>query len=145
MFSCYNNGIEWLNTILHQDVYQIEPWNVKGRHARNIVSHKLQDLQIVKKNNKEKKKAKVGSNNNNNDNNNNNNNNNNEESSTTKKYRKISENEKSILEKILHYNTFPENKALNVFNQLEEESTGWDLNHIKTYWKITIMQKKVNN
>ena len=56
LFSCYNNGIEWLNTILHQDVYQIESRNIKGHHACNIVSYKLQDLQVVKKNNKGKKK-----------------------------------------------------------------------------------------
>ncbi len=58
MFFCYNNGIEWLNIILYQDVYQIESRNIKGHHACNIVSYKLQDLQVVKKNNKEKKKQR---------------------------------------------------------------------------------------
>ncbi|CAG8722067.1 11258_t:CDS:1, partial [Funneliformis mosseae] len=36
-------------------------------------------------------------------------------------YRKTSENEKKILEKILNYNTFPENEAFNILNQLQSE------------------------
>jgi len=69
LFSCYNNGIERLNTILYQDVYKGEPRNVKSNRARNIVSHKSQDLQIVI----EKRKGKEKESNNNNNNNNNNN------------------------------------------------------------------------
>ncbi len=68
LFSCYNNSIERLNTILYQDVYKVELRNVKGHCAYNIVS--------------------------------------------------TSEHEKKILEKILHYNTFPENKALNILKEL---------------------------
>ena len=138
LFSCYDNGIDRLNAILHQDVYKTEPRIVKGRRARNIVSHKLQNLQIAiveKHKEKEKEKGKLN-------NNNNNNNNNNEESSTIKKRRKTSENEKKILEKILHYNTFPENEALNVLQQLQEESTDWDIKCIKTYWGNNCYKKK---
>ena len=136
LFSCYNNGIERLNKILHQDVYKIEPRNVKGRRARNIVSHKLQDLHIViEKHNKGKEKEKAKSNNNNN--------NDKENPITTKRiYRKTSEYEKTILEQLLHFNTFPENEALNVLNQLQDESTGWDLNRIKIYWGNHCHKKK---
>ena len=133
LFSCYNNSIERLNTILYQDVYKVELRNVKGHCAYNIVSHKSQDLQIVI----EKRKGKGKESNNNNNNNNNNN-----ESLTIKKKRKTSEHEKKILEKILHYNTFPENEALNVLKQLQEESTDWDIKCIKTYWKNHCYKKK---
>src|SRR2546429_9252255 len=104
LFSCYNNGINRLNTILKQDVYKIESRDVKGRRARDITSYKSQDFQIPILTLKSKKgKAKVT--------NDDDDNNKGESSITTKRiYRKTSEIEKQILEKILSFNTFPENE-----------------------------------
>ena len=90
LFDCYSIGIERLNIILHQDVYKTELRNVKGRWARNIIAYKSQDL-ITKSKEKGKTKTK-------------NNDNSNRENLTEKRnYRKTSENEKRILEKILSF------------------------------------------
>ncbi len=129
LFNCYNIGIERLNTILYQDVYKIEPRNVKGHRARDIILYKTQNLKItVEKSNKEKAKSK---------NNNDNNNNNDEgESSITEKrvYRKTGENEKKILEKILTFNIFPEYLVNDILQELQNESADWDLARVKKYW-----------
>jgi hypothetical protein len=123
LFNCYNIGIERLNKILQQDIYKTEPKNVKGRRAQNIIPYKTQNLKItVEKSSKEKVKSKED--------------NNNEGSSNPEKrvYRKISENEKKILEKILNYNIFPDDIANIILQELQTESTDWNLPRIKKYW-----------
>ena len=49
-------------------------------------------------------------------------------------YRKTSENEKRILEKILSFRVFPEDIANNILQELQNESSDWDLSRIKKYW-----------
>jgi len=145
LFSCYNTGIERLNTILHQDVYKSEPRNVKGRRARDIVSYKTQNLQIaVKKQSNSKEKAKM-KNDDNNDNNNNNNNNNIGESSIPKRsYRVTSATEKKLLEPLLFFVVFPEDDDFinGILKRLQNESMDWDLTRIKRYWANNNYEKK---
>jgi len=86
----------------------------------NIISYKLQDLQIEKNN---KGKKKVLNNNNDNDN----------TKSLTIKRRKTSEKEKKKLEKIFCYHLFSKNKVFDILKQLQEKSIKWDIEYIKTY------------
>ena len=121
LFNCYNIGIKYLNIILHQNVYKIESRNVKNYQARNIIAYKSQDL-ITKSKEKEKTKAED-------------NDNTNRENLTEKhSYRKTSENKKRILEKILSFRIFSEDMAKNILQELQNESSDWDLSRIKKYW-----------
>ncbi|RIA86363.1 hypothetical protein C1645_829413 [Glomus cerebriforme] len=109
LFNCYHIGTERLNTILHQDVYKTDPRN---------------NLKItVEKSNKGKAKSKDD-------------NNNMEGSSISEKriYRKTSESEKKILEKILSFDVFPDNMIDDILQELQNESEDWDLSRIKKYW-----------
>ena len=139
LFSCYNHGISRLNSILQQDVYKTEERNVKGRRARNITTYKSQSLHIEKEGKKGKGKEKesvIDKNDNDNDDNNNN------EGSFTKPVyrRKTSEAEKKILETLLSLETFPDPNddefinVVNVLQNLQKESTEWDLSRVKKYW-----------
>ena len=131
LFTCYNNGINRLNMILYQDVYKTLPRNVKGRRAKNINAYKLQNLQIEVEDNNKKGKEKVVVDDNNS-----------EENITKRQYRKTSEIEKKILEKLLNFNIFPEAEALIALKELQEESTGWDLPRVRRYWTNNNTKKK---
>jgi hypothetical protein len=56
LFSCYNHGINRLNSILRQDVYKTEERIVKGCHTHDIVLYKSQSLQIDISGKKKKEK-----------------------------------------------------------------------------------------
>jgi hypothetical protein len=135
LFTCYDKGIKRLNAILKQDVYQLEPRIVKGRRARNIISHKSQHLQKVIK-------EKANNNNNNNDNDNIQIDLAAEKSSIPAKrvYRKTTETEKKILENLLSLELFPNisddnfNIVNNIYQELQKVSPDWDLARIKKYW-----------
>ncbi|CAB4385234.1 unnamed protein product [Rhizophagus irregularis] len=133
LFTYYDKGINRLNAILKQDVYQLEPRIVKGHRARNIISHKSQNLQII---------IKEKANKNNNDNDNIQIDSTAEESSAPIKrvYRKTTEIEKKILEISFSLESFSnindDNFIIinNILQELQKVSTNWDLARVKKYW-----------
>jgi len=44
LFSCYEVGVSRLQSLLRQDVLKTEKRCVKGRRAKNIIAHKLENL-----------------------------------------------------------------------------------------------------
>ena len=131
LFSCYEHGINRLNSILQQDVLKTEVRNIRGRRARNIISYKSQNL-IEKK----KGKAKVVVEDDNNDNNDNNDDNddNDNNKSIKRSHRRTSETEKEILKPLILFKEFPAND-IDLLNQISQSlGPNWDLVRIKRYW-----------
>jgi hypothetical protein len=132
IYACYNLGVARLQEILRQDVYKIEPRNTEGRRKRNIVVHKLFSLSECQKKEIQSELAR-----------NDNINASTSQIQNTKRQRRVtSDNEKKLLEDVLKYDIFPEDKAIEILRQLQEQSNNWNMQRIRIYWNNNRHSKK---
>ncbi|CAG8740292.1 21268_t:CDS:2 [Cetraspora pellucida] len=119
IYTCYDLVVAHLQEILCQDVHKTEPRNTEGCRKYNVVVHKLislseyQKKELVK--NKSLQNNQVGNN----------------IVSTKQLYEQIgtkcqcrvmNDNEKKLLENLLKYDNFSEDKAIETLRQLQEQS-----------------------
>ncbi|CAG8630299.1 10631_t:CDS:2 [Dentiscutata erythropus] len=136
IFACYDLGTARLYKILQQDVYKIEPKNTVGRRKRNVVVHKL----ISQAEHQRKETQERGQTDNNSIHINQAENSNvatgqlHEQTGAKRQRRATSNYEKNILDELLKYDTFPEEKAVEILRNIQEQSNDWDMQRVRIYW-----------
>ncbi|CAG8816714.1 14776_t:CDS:2, partial [Gigaspora margarita] len=114
IFACYDLGTARLYEILRQDVYKIEPKNTVGRRKRNVVVHNIHINQAENSN------VAAGQLH--------------EQMGAKRQRRATSNYEKNILDELLKYDTFPEEKAVEILRNIQEQSNDWDMQRVRIYW-----------
>ncbi|CAG8766316.1 21457_t:CDS:1, partial [Racocetra persica] len=144
IYACYDLGVAHLQEILRQDVYKVEPRNTVGCKKHNLVVHKL--LSLLEYQKKEIQINKLTRNSNSQNSQIENNNVSTrllyEQTGTKCQRRAMNDNEKKVLEDLLKYDTFPEDKAIEILRQLQEQSNDWDMQRVQIYWNNNHHNKK---
>ncbi|CAG8567303.1 14087_t:CDS:2 [Cetraspora pellucida] len=89
IFTCYDLGIACLKEILQQDVYKIEPRNTKGYKKCNVVMHNNDTTDKLY-----------------------------EQTDVKHQHRVTNNNEKILLEELLKFDIFPEDKAIEMLEKI---------------------------
>jgi len=143
LFTCYDAGVPRLQALLRQDILKTETCCVKGRRAKNIVSHKLENL-MGERSVKRKRVYPFAT----------------EEVEERVVIRKTeaspeiitrmrqqqrratNERAKNILRSILADHPFPRTRVPYILQQLRDEGEEWTEKRIQIYWKNHNYRKK---
>ncbi|CAG8502322.1 31445_t:CDS:1, partial [Racocetra persica] len=106
-----------------------------GRRKRNVVVYRLISQSDHKK--KEKQKGRQTKNNNLQSNEDTT-----EQVGVKRQRRLTNSNEKKLLEDILRFDTFPEDKATEILKQLQDHDNDWDMQRVRIYWNNNRYSKR---